>query len=71
MTREEADREAERRRAAEPGATWTMTRRAGEWHVVRIGLVPQTAQGTATKPPPEAPQPNPRDGQPNPNWGIG
>jgi len=71
MTRDEAAVEAERRRATEPGATWTVTERAGSWHVVRIGLAPQKSKGTATKPPPEAPQPNPGDGQFNPNWGVG
>ncbi len=71
MTREEAEVEAERRRAAEPSATWTVTERGDGWHVVRIGLAPHKSTGTATKPPPDAPQPNPSDGQPNPNWGIG
>ena len=70
MERDEAEAEAGRRRAAEPGATWTVTRRADGWHVVRIGLAPAPAKGTATKPPPDAPQGNPRDGQPNENGGF-
>ncbi len=71
MTREEAEDEAERRRTAEPEVTWTVTERGGEWHVVRIGVVPHKSTGTATKPPPEAPQADPRDGRPDPNWGPG
>ncbi len=71
MTHDEAEVEVERRRAAEPGATWTVTERADGWHVVRIGLAPHTSTGTATKPPPEAPQADPRDGRPDPNWGPG
>ncbi len=71
MTRDEAELEAERRRAVEPGATWTVTERVGDWHVVRIGLAPSPAKGTATKPPPEAPPGDPREGRPNENWGAG
>lgn len=69
MTRDEAEAEVERRRESEPGATWTMTERAGDWHVVRIGLTPPGSTGTATKPPPEAPQADPRDGRHNELWG--
>ncbi len=71
MTREEAQAEAERRRGAEPGATWTVAERPDGWHVVRIGLAPSPAKGTATKPPPEAPQGDPQGGRPDPNWGAG
>ncbi len=70
MTREEAEAEATRRQANEPGAKWTVTERADGWHVVRIGLAPAPAKGTATKPPPEAPQSDPRGGRPDPNWGF-
>lgn len=69
MTRDEAEAEAERRRAAEPAVTWTVAERPDGWHVVRIGLAPHKPIGTATKPPPEAPQadPSPRH---NENWGA-
>lgn len=71
MTREDAEAEAERRRAGEPGATWTVTERSGSWRVVRIGIEPAKASGSATKPPPEAPQGDPRGGGMNENWGPG
>lgn len=71
MNHEEAEAEAGRRRTAEPGATWTVIERADGWHVVRIGVAPAPAKGTATKPPPAAPQGDPREGRPNENWGIG
>jgi len=38
---------------------------------VRIGLAPHKSTGTATKPPPEAPQSDPRGARPDPNWGPG
>jgi hypothetical protein len=59
MTREEAIAEAERRRIAEPEATWIATRRGSEWAVARIGLAPHGHTGTATKPPPPAPRDDP------------
>ena len=68
MTRDEAEEEAARRREAEPAVTWTVAERADGWHVVRIGLPPHKSTGTATKPPPEAPQADPRGGRPDPNW---
>ena len=71
MTRAEAEAEAGRRREGEPGATWTVTERGDGWHVVRIALAPAPSSGTATKPPPEAPQADPRGGRPNENWGAG
>jgi hypothetical protein len=49
----------ERRRAADPGASWIATHRDGDWIVVRIGVTPTKVTGTATKPPPVAPQGDP------------
>jgi hypothetical protein len=59
MTHEEAIAEVERRRAADPSATWIATERDGEWTVARIALAPTRPTGTATKPPPQAPQADP------------
>ena len=59
MTRDEAIAEVERRRAADPSASWIASERAGEWVVVRIGVPPTKVTGTATKPPPVAPQGDP------------
>lgn len=60
MTRQDAADEAARRQADDPTSIWTVARRGSEWAVVRIGLAaPRTPSGTATKPPPEAPQEGP------------
>jgi hypothetical protein len=59
MTRAEAIAEVERRRAADPEATWIASQREGDWVVVRIGVAPNKVTGTATKPPPAAPQGDP------------
>ena len=59
MTHDEAIAEVERRRAAEPGASWIATHRDGDWIVVRVGVAPTKVTGTATKPPPVAPQDDP------------
>jgi hypothetical protein len=59
MTREEAIVEVERRRAADPGASWMATERDGDWIVLRIGVAPTNVTGTATKPPPTAPRDDP------------
>jgi hypothetical protein len=59
MTREEAIAEVERRRATDRGASWIATHRDGDWIVVGIGLAPTKVTGTATKPPPVAPQGDP------------
>jgi hypothetical protein len=59
MTREEAIAEAKRRQASDTDASWIATSRNGEWTVVRIGVTPTKPTGTATKPPPVAPQGDP------------
>jgi hypothetical protein len=59
MTRDEAMAEVERRRAADPGASWIATQRDGDWIVARVGLAPTKVTGTATKPPPVAPRDDP------------
>jgi len=59
MIREEAIAEVERRRAADPGASWIANQRDGDWVVVRIGVAPTKVTGTATKPPPVGPQGDP------------
>ncbi len=59
MTRDEAIAEVERRRAAEPGASWIASQRDGDWVVVRLGVAPTKVSGTATKPPPIAPEGDP------------
>jgi len=56
MTREEAIAEVERRRAADPDVSWIASQCDGDWVVVRIGVTPIAVTGTATKPPPPAPQ---------------
>jgi hypothetical protein len=59
MTREEAIAEAKRRQASDPGASWIASQRDGDWIVVRVGVAPIKVTGTATKPPPVAPQDDP------------
>ena len=59
MTHERALAEVERRKAAEPGATWIATERDGQWTVARIGIATVKATGTATKPPPAPPRDDP------------
>ena len=59
MTHDQAIAEVERRRAADPGAGWIANERDGDWVVVRIGVAPTKVTGTATKPPPVAPQGDP------------
>jgi hypothetical protein len=59
MTRQEAIAEVERRRAADPGASWIASQRNGDWIVVRVGVAPTKVIGTATKPPPVAPRDDP------------
>jgi hypothetical protein len=54
MTRQEAISEVERRRAADPGASWIAGQRDGGWIVERIGVAPTKVIGTGTKPPPVA-----------------
>ena len=66
MTRDEAIAEVELMRAADPGAGWIASERDGDWVVVRIGVAPTKETGTATRPPPVAPQgdPHPRSSVP-------
>lgn len=59
MTREEAEREAARRQADDPAATYRATERDGEWVVARMNIPHGRPSGTATKPPPEAPAEGP------------
>jgi hypothetical protein len=59
MTHEEAIAQAAQLRASEPGATWIVTERDGDWHVTRVGVAPVQVSGTATKPPPPAPRDDP------------
>jgi hypothetical protein len=59
MTREEAIAEAKRRQASDPGASWIGSQRDRDWIVVRVGVAPTEVTGTATKPPPVAPQNDP------------
>jgi hypothetical protein len=59
MIHEEAIAEVERMRVSHPDATWVATQRGVEWVVARIGLTPTKPTGTATKPPPPAPQDDP------------
>lgn len=70
MTRDEAEREAARRQAADARATYQVVARDAGWAVARIALSPHVAAtGTATKPPPTAPPEGPDDGKTfNPNW---
>jgi hypothetical protein len=71
MTREQAIAEVERRKASDPGATWIVTERDGEWTVARIGVAPVKATGTATKPPPPAPRDDPHSGIERAAWFAG
>ena len=71
MTRDEAIAEVERRRAAEPGASWIATHRDGDWIVVRVGVAPTKVTGTATKPPPVAPQDDPHSAIERAAWFAG
>src|SRR5437764_198374 len=59
MTPQEAIVEVERRRAADPGASWIASLRHRDWIVVSIGVAPSKVVGTATKPPPVAPRDDP------------
>ena len=71
MTRQEAIAEVERRRAADPGASWIASASNGDWIVVRIGMAPTKATGTATKPPPVAPQDDPHSPIERATWFAG
>jgi hypothetical protein len=71
MTRDEAIAEVERRRAAEPGASWIATLRDGDWVVVRVGVAPINVMGRATKPPPVAPQGDPHSAIERAAWFAG
>jgi hypothetical protein len=68
MTREEAIAEAARRRISHPEATWLATQRGTEWTVARIGLASHKPTGTATKPPPVAPQDDPHSPSERAAW---
>jgi hypothetical protein len=59
VTREQAIAEAKRKQASDPAASWIAASRDGEWTVVRVGIPPTRATGTATKPPPVAPRDDP------------
>ena len=71
MTHDEAMAEVERRRTADPGASWIATERDGDWVVVRIGVAPTKVTGTATKPPPVAPQGDPHSAIERAAWFAG
>jgi hypothetical protein len=71
MTRDEAIAEVERRRIADPGATWITSQRDGDWVVVRVGVAPSKVTGTATKPPPVVPQGDPHSGIERAAWFAG
>ncbi len=71
MTREEATAEAKRRQASDPDASWIATPRDGEWIVARIGVAPTKVTGTATKPPPVAPQDDPHSATERAAWFAG
>ena len=71
MNRDEAMAEVERRRAADPSASWVASERDGDWIVVRIGLAPTKVTGTATKPPPVAPQDDPHSTIERATWFAG
>jgi hypothetical protein len=68
MTREQAMAEVERKRVAEPDATWMATHRGDDWSVARIGLTPTKPTGTATKPPPGAPRDDPHSSVERAAW---
>jgi hypothetical protein len=71
MTREQANAEVERRRSSDPGATWIAIEREGSWKVARIGVPPVETTGTATKPPPVAPQGDPHSTAERAAWFAG
>ena len=71
MTREQAIAEVERRRAADPGASWIANQQDGDWIVVRVGVAPNKVTGTATKPPPVAPQGDPHSAIKRAAWFAG
>jgi hypothetical protein len=71
MTRQEAMAEVERRRAADPGASWIASRRDGDWIVVRLGVAPTKVVGTATKPPPVPPRDDPHSAIERAAWFAG
>jgi len=71
MTRDEALAEVERKRAADPGASWIAAEREGDWVVVRVGVAPTKVTGTATKPPPVAPQGDPHSAIERAAWFAG
>ncbi len=71
MTREEATAEAKRRQASDPDASWIATQRDGEWIGARIGVAPTKVPGTATKPPPVAPQDDPHSATERAAWFAG
>jgi hypothetical protein len=71
MTHQEAIAEAEQRRATDPGASWIATKRDGEWIVARVGIAPTKVTGTATKPPPVAPQGDPHTAVERAAWFTG
>jgi hypothetical protein len=71
MTHEEAIAEAKRRQASDPNASWIATPKEGEWTVVRVGVAPVKATGTATKPPPEAPRDDPHSPIERATWFAG
>jgi hypothetical protein len=71
MTREEAIAEVERMRVADPGASWIASQRDEDWIVVRIGIAPTKVTGTATKPPPVAPQDDPHSAIERATWFVG
>ena len=68
MTRDEAIAEVERRRAADPDVSWIASQRNGDWVGVRIGVTPIKVTGTATKPPPLAPQGDPHSAVERAAW---
>ena len=71
MTRDEATAEVERRRAADPDATWVAVQRDGEWAVARLGIKPVKPTGTATKPPPDPPRDDPHTPLERATWFAG
>jgi hypothetical protein len=71
MTRQAAIAEVERRRVADPGASWVASLRDGDWVVVRIGVAPTKVTGTAPKPPPVAPRHDPHSAIERAAWFAG
>jgi hypothetical protein len=50
VNREDAERERDRMAADHPEATWLIAeRRTGDWAVVKVGLTPVDAEGSATE----------------------